>query len=143
MLGVNSLWFCAPFQVCLFTCVSLVFSAHLPTRVWLKLFPLRKTLTGLDMVPFSQMHGTAPVWCFLEALEALTRSTREKDGNPGSMETFFGEVTPDINRPLGLWNVLGIRVSHPNSRSATDLNTSVCNTLHPLPYRPDPLQEAC
>jgi hypothetical protein len=47
-----------------------------------------------------------------------------------------------LERLLELWNVLEIRASHPSLLSTTDLNTSVCDTLHPLPHLPDPLQEA-
>lgn len=51
VLGVNSVGFYGPFQVCVHV-ASLVFSAHLPTKVWLKPFSSRKSLVGLDLVPF-------------------------------------------------------------------------------------------
>lgn len=65
VLGVNSLQFCGPLQVCVHE--HLVFSTHLPTSVWPLPFSSRKILIGLDMVLFPQVHGTAPVFCFLEA----------------------------------------------------------------------------
>lgn len=81
VLEVNSVWFLWPVSgVC--TRASLVFSAHLPTGVWLKPFSSRKSLVGLDLVPFPLVHGTAPDWCFLEAPEVLTKRKYQKRWNP-------------------------------------------------------------